>query len=75
MGHHAHMDHDHPPMEYSGKRADVVDHGGEYDYGGVEWFSEPAPARSQVGGPVLQPDYTDKTHLLNCHLACSTSSA
>lgn len=52
MGHHAHMEeHDHPPMDYSGKRTDVVDHGGEVDYTGVQWFSEPPPARPPAVGP------------------------
>jgi len=45
------MEHDPPVMEYSGKRTDVVDHGGEFDYGGVQWFSEPPPQRSQPVRP------------------------
>jgi len=48
---HPHMNH--PPMDYSGKRADVVDHGGESDYTGIQWFSEPAPARPTP--PATQP--------------------
>lgn len=41
------LEHIPPVMDYSGKRTDVVDHGGEFDYGGVQWFSEPPPQRSQ----------------------------
>lgn len=45
------MEHDPPVMEYSGKRTDVVDHGGEFDYDGVQWFSEPPPQRSHPVRP------------------------
>ncbi|KAF8167707.1 hypothetical protein B0H34DRAFT_27016 [Crassisporium funariophilum] len=30
-------------MEWAGKRADVVDFGGEMDYGNVQWFQDPPP--------------------------------
>lgn len=30
-------------MEYTGKRNDVVDFGGEADYGGLTWFADPPP--------------------------------
>jgi len=30
-------------MEYTGKRNDVVDFGGEADYAGYEWFQDPPP--------------------------------
>lgn len=36
-------------MEYSGKRTDIVDAGGDYDYSHVKWFSDP-PARPAVCG-------------------------
>ncbi|KAF5368589.1 hypothetical protein D9758_002332 [Tetrapyrgos nigripes] len=29
-----------------GKRTDVVDAGGEYDYSGMQWFKDPPPARA-----------------------------
>jgi hypothetical protein len=38
---------EHPPMDYSGKRTDVVDAGGEFDYSGIQWFTDP-PERPPV---------------------------
>jgi len=34
-------------MDYTGKRTDVVDFGGEVDYDGYQWFQD-APPRAQV---------------------------
>ncbi|KAF9448187.1 hypothetical protein P691DRAFT_792858 [Macrolepiota fuliginosa MF-IS2] len=44
-------------MDYSGKRTDVVDHGGEMDYSGVQWFSEPGPQRAAPPPPQPDPSY------------------
>lgn len=38
-------------MDYSGKRTDVVDVGGEMDYSDYQWFQD-VPARSQVSPSV-----------------------
>lgn len=35
-------------MEFTGKRPDVIDLGGEVDYSNMQWFQEPAPQRTQV---------------------------
>jgi len=34
-------------MDYTGKRPDVIDLGGEVDYSNMQWFQEPAPQRPQ----------------------------
>ncbi|KXN86768.1 hypothetical protein AN958_09649 [Leucoagaricus sp. SymC.cos] len=45
-------------MDYSGKRTDVVDHGGEVDYTGMQWFSEPPPPRAPtIVSPQPDPNY------------------
>ncbi|KAF5384844.1 hypothetical protein D9615_001351 [Tricholomella constricta] len=41
-------------MDYSGKRTDVVDVGGEVDYSNHQWFQDP-PARPPPAAP--QPEY------------------
>lgn len=47
MSHSPPMDHEHTPMDYSGKRTDVVDAGGEFDYSGMQWFTD-RPERPPV---------------------------
>jgi len=34
-------------MDYTGKRPDVIDWGGEVDYSNMQWFQEPAPQQPQ----------------------------
>ncbi|KIL71737.1 hypothetical protein M378DRAFT_155335 [Amanita muscaria Koide BX008] len=41
-------------MEYTGKRSDVVDFGGEADYTGFAWFKDP-PARPPPASPAPPP--------------------
>jgi hypothetical protein len=41
-------------MEYTGKRTDIVDVGGEHDYSGHEWFQDPPP-KPQVSCLVRVP--------------------
>ncbi|KAF8640362.1 hypothetical protein AX17_000033 [Amanita inopinata Kibby_2008] len=44
-------------MEYSGKRNDVVDFGGEADYAGHAWFSDPPPKPPPSSPQPPQPAY------------------
>ncbi|KAF8745095.1 hypothetical protein AX14_010566 [Amanita brunnescens Koide BX004] len=44
-------------MEYTGKRNDVVDFGGEADYGGFTWFADPPPKPPPASPQPAQPAY------------------
>jgi len=42
-------------MDYSGKRTDVVDFGGEVDYSGYNWFQDAPPKQPSVPQTVAPP--------------------
>ncbi|KAK2461602.1 hypothetical protein APHAL10511_006065 [Amanita phalloides] len=44
-------------MEYTGKRNDVVDFGGEADYGEIVWFADPPPKPPPASPQPAQPAY------------------
>jgi len=50
-------------MDYSGKRTDVVDVGGEIDYSNYQWFQD-APPRPQPQQS-SQPDYVPAPEVIN----------
>jgi len=55
-------------MDYSGKRTDVVDIGGEMDYADYQWFQD-APPKAQVsrlaGFLTIHLTYSTKSHSLH----------
>ncbi|CAA7265975.1 unnamed protein product [Cyclocybe aegerita] len=51
-------------MEYSGKRTDVVDFGGEMDYSHVQWFQDRPPRPTPVPQPAPQPQYHPSPHVI-----------
>ncbi|KAL0951457.1 hypothetical protein HGRIS_008146 [Hohenbuehelia grisea] len=43
-------------MDYSGKRNDVVDFGGEFDYSNYQWFQDPPARRPPPSAPPSAPE-------------------
>jgi len=51
-------------MDYAGKRADVVDIGGEMDYSDYQWFKD-VPVRPQAMPQTPQPKYVPDPEVIN----------
>jgi hypothetical protein len=62
-------------MEYTGKRTDIVDVGGEHDYSGHEWFQDPPPKPQHLSQPmstyVPDPEVVQQNEAYGFALHCA----
>ncbi|EKM84179.1 hypothetical protein AGABI1DRAFT_31840 [Agaricus bisporus var. burnettii JB137-S8] len=66
-------------MDYSGKRTDVVDAGGEFDYSGMQWFTDrperppPPPTQPPAEAYVPPPNVIEQNESFQFALSISTN--
>lgn len=51
-------------MDFSGKRNDVIDYGGDFDYSGQNWFQDAPPRPEPPPPPPQQPSYVPDQNVI-----------